>query len=215
MQFFQSTVCLVALTVCAFAAEPLPELKIEGADGGSTIHIKNVASQPLTAYQLELVDYPGSHFTSSVDLVDGPMAAGAERTYKESNMTIGASPDYVKVTAALFADGTSSGAEEKVANLIERRKTALRITRQLIARFEKAESGGVSKEAFSAELKQWADSERPVQKKQINAANASPAVAPVMIESARRQLDASTVKETLEHLRHYQQALAASKPALE
>ena len=52
----------------AAAAEmPLPELRIEPANGGSILFVKNVSPQPLTAFLIELVDYPGSGFAMVQD----------------------------------------------------------------------------------------------------------------------------------------------------
>ena len=55
---------VVLLALPAIAADmPLPELRIEPTGGGSIFYIKNTAPVPLTAYLIELVDYPGSSYS--------------------------------------------------------------------------------------------------------------------------------------------------------
>ena len=64
--------------------------------------MKNNFSKPLVAYSIELVGYPGSLYTFIVDGVNGrPLKPGEERASHVQNMTVGAVPDYVKLTAAL------------------------------------------------------------------------------------------------------------------
>src|SRR5436305_11001727 len=101
----------MALTVSA--AQPLPELRVEPTPGGSVLTVKNGGTEPLTAFLIELVDYPGSYYALWQDDISAPIAAGAEQRIPIANMTIGAVPDYVKLQAALFADGSSSGIPEK------------------------------------------------------------------------------------------------------
>jgi hypothetical protein len=109
----------LVLAISAAAAEvPLPELRIEPTTGGSIFYIKNVSPAPLTAYLIELVNYPGSYYALwQDDLASEPLAAGAERRLTVANMTVGAVPDYVKMRAALYADGTSAGIPKRVAQL--------------------------------------------------------------------------------------------------
>src|ERR1051325_6601854 len=47
----------------AARAQPLPELRIEPVTGGSIFYIKNTASQPVSAFLIELVNYPGSYYS--------------------------------------------------------------------------------------------------------------------------------------------------------
>ena len=60
-------------------------------------------------------------------------------------MTVGAVPDYVKMQAAIFGDGTTSGIPEKVALLVGRRRATLETTRELIRRCEKGSGQGGSR----------------------------------------------------------------------
>src|SRR5436190_8323748 len=131
---------LVIAAVAVAADAPLPELRTDAAPGGSVFHVKNIASQPLTAFLIELVNYPGSSFSfSQDDLLGIPIAPGGERSIPVSSMTVGAVPDYVKLQAAIYDDGSTSGVPEKVTQLIEKRKRSLTTAKELIRRLEKAE----------------------------------------------------------------------------
>ena len=143
---------LAAAILCALPAvaaqTPLPELRIDAAGGGSIVHIRNVYSQPLTAFQIELVDYPGSSYSHLEDeVLTAGIPAGGDRTYPTTNMLIGAAPDYVRVQAAIYADGSTSGIQEKIAEIIARRRAMLETGRELISRLEKARANGTSKTA--------------------------------------------------------------------
>lgn len=190
---------LLALSASA-ATPPLPELRVEPTTGGSILYVRNVASQPLTGYLIELVNYPGSSYSLWQDeIASEPILPGVEKRIPISNMTVGAVPDYVKMQAALYADGTSSGIPEKVAQFIERRRFVLETTRELIRRIEKGQS--------AADLRQWADSMQPPGKSKgtIN----QTAARALITETAARFDDGS-----LNRLRASERALAASKPAL-
>ncbi len=195
------------LSAFAHAAE-LPELRTEPTGGGSIFHVKNTSSQPLTAYLIELVGYPGSSYSLWQDEISGePISPGGEKQIHVVNMTVGAVPDYVKLQAAIFADGSTAGVPEKVAQFIERRKAVLQTTRELIGRLEKG--------ATKADLQQWADSLQPVGKVKQNSQ-------PVINQGASRALvidiaaymDGHSKEDTLAKLRASETALAASKPAL-
>src|SRR5580704_7934582 len=95
----------IALALSAVAAEaPLPGLRIEPVAGGSIFYVKNVSSQPLTAWLVELVDYPGSSYSLWRDDISEPIPPGVEKRIPVANMTVGAVPDYVKIQAAIYAD---------------------------------------------------------------------------------------------------------------
>ena len=206
---------LLAFSAAA-AQTPLPELRIEPTTGGSIFYVRNASPQPLTAYLIELVDYPGSSYSLWQDDVTAqPIPPGGEKRISVANMTVGAVPDYVKMRAALYADGSSAGIPEKVAQLVARRRTVLETTHELIGRLEKAQSAGTAKAAVVADLKQWAGSLEPAGKGNRNspAALSKAAARSVVAESASR-LDAGSVDERLAGLRAAERALAASKPAL-
>jgi hypothetical protein len=199
--------------ISAAAAEmPLPVLRIEPAPGGSVFYVKNASTQPLTAYLIELVNYPGSSYSLWQEEITGqPVAPGAEKRIPVNNMTVGAVPDYVKLQAALFADGSSSGIPEKVAQLVERRRALLDTTRQLLGRLEKA---GTPK-AGQADLKQWADSMQPSGRPNRNSqAFINQSAARGLIADTIAGLDRISLEDTLTSLKANERALAAGKPPL-
>ena len=188
------------------AAEPLPELRTEPVPAGSVFTVKNTGSQPLTAFLIELVNYPGSYYAYWHDDVAAPLAPGAEKKIRVVNMTVGAVPDYVKITAAAYSDGSTAGAPEKVALLIERRRSLLATTRELIPRLEKADA--------KAELKQWADSLQPEGRNTRSQAAINRAAARSLVMDAAARLEAGSAAEVLAWARANEKALATSKPAL-
>jgi hypothetical protein len=115
------------------SAAPLPQLRIEPITGGSIFYVKNVSSQPLTGFLIELVDYPGSQYALWEDDVLEPVAPGQEKRIQVGNMTVGAVPDYVKVQAAIYADGSTAGIAEKITQFKERRRLKLQTVREMIA----------------------------------------------------------------------------------
>jgi hypothetical protein len=207
------TALLLSLPM-AFAQAPaqLPELRIEPTGGGSIFFIKNTASQPLTAYLIELVGYPGSSYALWQDEAAGePLAPGAEKRIQVANMTVGAVPDYVKMRAAVYADGATAGVPEKVAQLIERRRYTLDTTRELIRRIGKE----TDKTALIGELKQWAAALQPQGKPNRNSqAFINQEAGRMLIAHTLSRLEAASPQEVLSSLKASEQALAASKPAL-
>ena len=204
-----AAVLLVALP--AIAAEiPLPELRIEPTAGGSIFYIKNNSPQALNAYLIELVDYPGSSYSFWQDeTVAEPIPPKGEKRIQVANMTVGAVPDYVKMQAALYAGGASAGIPEKVAQLLDRRRVTLETTRQLIARIEKAQTGGTPKSAAVAGLKQWADTLQPAGKGNRNSPAAiNQAAARSVIAATAARLDTLSFAESLAVLRAWESALA-------
>ena len=203
----------LALYAAAAAETPLPVLRIEPTPGGSIFYIKNNSAQPLTAYLIELVNYPGSSYSLwQEDITAQPVAPGAEQRIPVNNMTVGAVPDYVKLQAALFADGSSSGIPEKVTQLVERRRFLLETTRELLHRLEKT---GTPKGDLARDLKQWADSlqsaGRPNRDSQ---AFINQSAARGLIAEAIASLDKTSLEDALSHLRAAERAMAASKPTL-
>jgi len=206
-------VIAVLATLAAAFAQPLPQLRIEAVDAGSMLYIKNISAIPLTAFMLELVDYPGSSFTFYRDeLTAGGIAPGVEQKYRITNMTVGAAPDYVKVQAAVYQDGGSSGIPAKVALILGRRATALDTTRELIQRVQK---DGSKKDALLSDLKQWADTTKPQRGVKLNSLEgARQDSAFETISAAIRSLNEHSPDETLKMLRNDENKLAQSHPAL-
>jgi hypothetical protein len=183
----------MAILACsgAWAQSVLPALRIEPIGGGSVFFVKNTSSQPLTAFLIELVDYPGSSYSLFQDEIGvAPIAPGGEKRIQVGNMTVGAVPDYVKVQAAVYADGSTAGLPEKISLVIERRRATLKSVRETITRLQ----SGRAKEEIIAGLKGAGGNK-------------------VHADTAAR-LQNGSVEETLAWLRSWESALVASKPAL-
>lgn len=205
-----STLACAALLALssATAQTALPELKIEAIDAGSAFVVRNGASQPLTAYLIELVDYPGSFYALYVDnSASVLLEPGKEVRFPITNMTVGAAPEYVKMQAALYQDGSSAGAPAKVAQLVERRRHVLAITRELISRLEKKQT--------AADLKQWAASiPDPTRATRATQAAANNLAAKALIGDTASQLEREPPATALATLRKSEASLAASRPSL-
>jgi hypothetical protein len=205
-----ASLALLAMAVPAAAQAPLPGLRIEPTDGGSIFYIRNPSTQPLTAYLIELVNYPGSSFALWQDdaaVAAETIAPGGERRTPISNMTVGAVPDYVKMQAAIYADGTTAGIAEKVTQLVERRRAVLETTRELIQRLEKGQTG--------ADLKQWSDGMPAIPRAQRNSQAAiNQSAAQLLIAGTIARMNSGSTESVLSALRNRERVLAASKPAL-
>jgi hypothetical protein len=207
------------LFVCSalFAETPLPALRVEPALQSSILYVKDAESQPpLTAFLVELVRYPGSYYQLWEDgLLTQPVAPGAEKKIPISNMTVGAVPDYVHLTAAIYADGTTAGLPEKVTQLVERRRAILATARELIGKLEKAKAAGTSASAAAADLKQQAEALPSLTR---STQNQQPAInqsaAKMLTTETAGQLGAHSIDETVSWLRATESRLASSKPAL-
>ena len=197
-----------AVVFTATAQTPLPQLRIEAVEAGSVLYVRNVAAQPLTAFLIELVNYPGSSFSLWQDDLGNPIAPGAEQRIPVNNMLVGAAPDYVKLQAALYADGTAAGIPERAAQFVERRRALLTATRDLIQRLEKHPA----KDALAAELKQTANS-MPVPSRNSQAAINQEAVRGLLLRTAAR-VEKEPIEDTLTYLRTSERTLASSKPPL-
>lgn len=201
------------LAIAATAAEPpLPELKTEATDGGSVFLVRNTASQPLTAYLIELVNYPGSYYALWQDEVTGqPLAPGAVKRIPVTNMTVGAAPEYVKLQAAVFADGSTSGAPERAGQIVERRRFVLATTRELIGRIEKGEDTA----AVMTGLKEWSDSlPQPTRANRTSQASINNAAARGAIAESVARIEKGTLTQELAELRRLERLMEASRPAL-
>ncbi len=195
------------LPLLGISAE-LPDLRTEPIGGGSVFFVKNTSPKLLTGYLIELVGYPGSSYSLWVDEASAePLAPGAEKRIQVTNMTVGAVPDYMRIQAAIYADGSTAGAPEKVNQFVERRRFVLETTRELIRRIEKG--------ATKADLKQWADSLQPVGKVKTNSQlTINQTAARSLVSETAAQLDGHSASEVLANLRISEKALAASKPPL-
>jgi hypothetical protein len=188
------------LAAAIVIAQPaLPGLRIEPIDAGTLLFVKNTARQPLSAFLIEMVDYPGSSFVFLRDELADGIAPGVERRFQVGNQLPGAVPDYVKLQAAIFADGTSAGMPAKVALLIDRRRAQLGTARDLIRRISVA----ADKTTALAEVRGLA----------VSLPGGSEARRGV-IERALDALEKRSVEDALTNLRRMEAALAASKPPL-
>jgi hypothetical protein len=204
------------LALATAAAQPLPELRIEPTTGGSIFYVKNAASEAVTAFLIELVNYPGSYYSMWQDDAAAELIApGAEKRIPVTNMTVGAVPDYVKLQAALFADGSSAGIPEKITQIVERRRFILGTIRELISRLEKAQSASTPKASVVGDWKQWSESLRPPARANRTAQTTiNQTAATGIVADAATWLDTHSPDETLTKLRVAERSLAASKPAL-
>jgi hypothetical protein len=203
MSFGKLAVSLLIALSTAAAQPPLPTLRVEPTGGGSILVIRNVAPQPLTGFLIEMLNYPGSYYAYwQDDVTSQPLKAGAEQTTRVANMTIGAVPDYVKIEAALYADGSSSGAAEKVAMLKERSQFAHHTLEMLIQRLEKAQKESMAKETLVAGLKQWSDSLEPAGKpKRYSQTDINNAAARSLIANTMALLADHSLNDALNELR--------------
>lgn len=186
--------------IAVMATTPCPEVKAEPVDDGSLIRIRHNQPHPLTAFLLEIVDYPGNRFSHMQDDLFRPTtAAGEEGRIVVASLMPGTVPDYLKVTAAIYANGDTCGPADKVKLIIDARRQNLQLNRELISSIEKARDARKSAQEIAAELTERARSE-------------SPAFSGVMTHVAE-ELKRRSVDEVLGVLRIVEQTLAASKPA--
>jgi hypothetical protein len=177
----------LVVSAWAFADEPLPEIRLDGPN----VRIKNVGSQPLTAYWYE-VRIPNRNATEGVD--GSALAPGGETVNPSGALDFDAPPEAAKMIAAIYADGSPAGDPVVVEQILEGRRALLRATRQLIARFEGAESSGLSKTALRAELAQMQTG---------------------VAMLASRALDQRSIAEELAALRRNERWQMERKPSLE
>jgi lambda repressor-like predicted transcriptional regulator len=207
----------MATVACAAIAQPpLPELRVEAAPGGSVLFVRNTYSQPLTGYLIELVDYPGSSFILWRDAyVDDNLAytvAGTEKRIPVTSMTVGAVPDYVKIRAAIYADGTSAGIAERVTLLLDRRRALLETTREAIRRVEKTPD----RAALISGLNEWADTLRATGRSNgMSPAAIKQAVAHRVVLLVAKALETHPPSEVIERFRVAERELVESKPPLQ
>lgn len=195
------------VAVLAAAGAQLPELIVQATDGGSLLRVRNTAAQPLSAFLIEMVGYPGSSYALYQDAVGDllPIAPGEERKLPIANMTVGAAPEYVKMQAAIYADGSSAGTREKVAQLIGLRWTNLETIRELIARVEKG--------AGATDLRSWANSiPQPSKRERGTPVALTRSTARDIISAVAERLDKNSASQLLSNLKAAERSLAASLP---
>ena len=201
-----------AAALSAHAADaPLPGLRIEPKTAGSIFFVHNPSTQPLTAFLIELVDYPGSSYYYWQDEPGVTLAPGATREIQVTNMTVGAVPDYVKLQAAIYANGSTAGVPDRVEWLIGRRRTTLETTREIIRRIGKAANAAAAK----ADLEQWSEGMPALTRANRNTAvGFNQAAAKSAIADAVRGLEGGDTGRVVTRLKMLERALASAKPAL-
>lgn len=207
---------LTLATLSATGADtPLPELKVEAIDAGSVLRVRNTAAQPLDAFLIELVGYPGSYYAMWRDDPANPVAPGTELRLQIVNMTVGAAPEYVKMQAAVYADGSLAGNQEKAAQIVERRRFVLQMTGELIQRLESSSKAGTSKDVLIGELKQWSESLPPAGRPRRNTQPAiNQTAGRELIAGACTKLAAEPLEKVIASLQAARKAIASAKPAL-
>jgi hypothetical protein len=197
------------------ADAPLPDLHTDPAPAGSILTVKNNYSQPLDAFVIELVAYPGSTFSLVHDEMGADaIAAGAEKKINVTNMTVGAVPEHVKLLAAVYEDGATAGAADKIKEILDRRKAKLETTREIIQRIEKAQAAGKDKDAIVAELREWSNSMAPPRGLRPAPADLPKIATRTLIGVAASHINTQGVAPELANLKKTESELAASKPPL-
>lgn len=190
----------VSLLRATAVEPPLPTLRAEPVEEGSAIWVRNTAPAPLTAFVIEIVDYPGTNFGVVRDEIWGkPIAAGEERELRVSSLMPGTVPKYLKVRAAIYADGTTAGEAEKIVMLLDERRKRLRAIRAVLARIA-GMPAGAGETAIMEDLQRWRSSLEPELRPAANE-----------VISQLRSIPATRV---LDHLKERERLLAESKPAL-
>jgi hypothetical protein len=200
-------IAMLLMLAGAAAAAELPDLRVEPTAGGSIFYIRNRSAQPLTGWLIELVDYPGSSYSLWQDDVTAPIAAFTEKRIQVTNMTVGAVPDYVKMQAAVYADGSSAGIPEKVASFIERRRFLLQTTRELIRRM-----GSTPMAALETNLKEWMATMQP--DRRVSQATINQTAGRSLVQDSLARIQTLPMAEVLNALKTSERLLAGSKPAL-
>jgi hypothetical protein len=214
---FKILAATLLLALPAAGADPLlPQLRIEPIAGGSILYVRNVSSQPLTGYAIELVNYPGSFFALWQDeLTSEAIAPDKEKRIQVANMTVGAAQDYVKIQAAVYADGTTAGVPEKVAQFIDRRRFSLETVRDLIHRVELAQAQNVPKETAAASLKRSAEFMLlPPGADKASQVSINQFAGRTLFFETAGYMDGHSLDETLARLHAWEKAFVGSKPAL-
>lgn len=189
------------LMMAVGAEAPLPALHAEPVAEGSALRIRNTGTAPLTAFVIEMVGYPGSRFRMAQDEVWGkPIPPGAEREYRVGSLMPGTVPDYLKVRAAIYADGSTAGTPDQIALLIDDRRRRLRGLRAILAHIAGDNRADLEAARLAADLSGWKESMEPELR----------FVADIVISRLKNSSTANVVEES----KAMENALAASKPQL-
>lgn len=204
------------LALSAAAAEPqLPSLRTEPTGGGSIFYVKNLSAKRLTAYLIELVDYPGSSYFLWQDEIGGePIGPSQEKKIQVQNMTVGAVPDYVKIQAAIYADGSTAGVPDRVQKLIERRRITLQTVQDLMHRLAMSQAAKVDKERVAAVLRQATEFMVVRASDKTSPEAMRQTVGKSLFVDTAEDVESHSIEEAAAHLAAKEKALKESKPAL-
>ncbi|HYP05521.1 MAG TPA: hypothetical protein VER03_04730 [Bryobacteraceae bacterium] len=191
---------LAAGCLLATAAEPpLPSLAAEPVRDGSAIRIRNTATVPLSAFIVEIVDYPGNRFRMVQDELWGqPIASGQQREYRTAALMPGAVPEYLKVQAAIYSDGTTAGQLTHIAILLDGRRISLRGIRAVLDRVSSASP--LENAHIIASLQAWKETIAPELR--------------FVVDTAIRIVKSEGVAAMVDEYKRAERLLASSKPDL-
>ena len=179
-----------------------PQVKSEPLDDGSVMRVVHHEPQPLTAYLIEIVDYPGNRFAHMEDeLFRTSIPSGVEKRIVVATLMPGTVPEYLKVTAAIYADGRTCGPPSKLKLILAPRREKLQFTRALIEQIEKSAAGGASTDRLMADLNE--------RRRSISAGSSG-----VVAHITNLLKNGSSSDDILGALRLVERTLATSKPAL-
>jgi hypothetical protein len=217
MTFRIIAAALLLALPAAGADQVLPKLRIEPTAGGSIFYVKNVSSQPLTSFVVELVDYPGSFYALFEDeILHETIAPDAAKRIPVSNMTVGAVPDYVKIQAAIYADGSAAGVPERVAQLVARRHFLLSAVQDVIQRLDVLKDANASKESAAASLRSARDfTMLPAGAGKMSQLSINLAASRVLFSDAADYVEKHTLTESLSKMREWEKTLMDSKPPMQ
>jgi hypothetical protein len=205
---------LVAIPLLA-ADAPMPTLHVEAEASGSIITVKNTYSQPLAGLLIEMVDSAEPYTFTRDEIGPNAIAPGTEKKLRVTNPAPGAEPDKVKVMAAIYEDGSTVGAPEKVNHILNLRRARLKNTRDIIARIEKDQKDGKDKDAIVTDLRAWATTIVPPPPPGMQPiTDPAKTVTRNMIVVAAGQVNTKGIAEELGMLKKTESELATSKPGL-
>jgi hypothetical protein len=164
---------------------------------------------------IEMADAsPAVTFTRD-ELGPNAIAAGTEKKLRVTNTAFGEAPDKAKIVAAVYEDGSTVGAPEKVNHVLDLRRARLKNTREIIQRIEKDQKDGKDKDAIVADLRQWALTIVPPPPPGMQPiTEPAKTVMRNMVVVAAGQVSSKGIDAELSVLKLTESELAASKPAL-
>ena len=216
MPFKMLAVAFLLAAPAVGAETLLPQLRVEPKTAGSIFFVRNVSSQPLTAYVIELVNYPGSYYALWQDeIMSEAIPPGQEKRIEVANMTVGAVPDYVKIQGAIYADGSTAGVPDKVSQLVDRRRFCLTTVRDMIRQLEAGRAASTPNETVAANLRHAAEvMQAPPTAGKTAAIRVNQAAGKSLLAETAGYVEKHSLDETLAKLHGWAKAMAESKPAL-